>query len=184
MDRNGDKMNGSSEGIRVEAGTHLLADFWGVSPLDATALERAVRTAVDAAGATLLELALHQFPGHGGVTGYALLAESHLGVHTWPERDYVAIDVFMCGAQHPERALEVLRRAFRPARETIRAVRRGERVGATGNARDEGMRTDGIAFVADAEVRGPTTDRETPFVEGTNRHARRASDASSTGSAP
>ena len=107
-------------------GTHLLADFRGVETIGSVAeLDALLRAAVAAAGATLLELALHRFPGHGGVTGYALLAESHIGVHTWPERDYVAIDVFMCGEQRPAEALEVLRRAFRPTHEDVRAVVRG-----------------------------------------------------------
>ena len=111
-------------------GTHLLADFWGVERIDTVAeLDALLRAAVAAAGATLLELGLHPFPGSGaapgGITGYALLAESHIGVHTWPERDYVAIDVFMCGEQRPAEALEVLRRAFRPTHEDVRAVVRG-----------------------------------------------------------
>ena len=110
----------------TEAGTHLIADFWGVASIDSVAeLERVVRAAVDVAGATLLDIAFHKFPGHGGITGYAMLAESHVSVHTWPERDYVAVDVFMCGDQRPEASLEVLRRAFRPTSEGIRSVRRG-----------------------------------------------------------
>ena len=110
------------------AGTHLIADFWEVETIDSVdSLDALVRSAVAAAGATLLDLAFHQFPGHGGITGYALLAESHLSVHTWPERDYVAIDVFMCGEQRPRDALEVLRRAFRPASEDVRVARRGVR---------------------------------------------------------
>ena len=167
MDENEESVNGSDERTPA-AGTHLLADFWGVTALDAAALERAVRAAVDAAGATLLELAFHQFPGHGGVTGYALLAESHLGVHTWPERDYAAIDVFMCGTQRPERALEVLRRALRPARETVRAVRRGE--------------------WRDADDRGRPADAQASFSGAADRPARRTaaavSDASSARNAP
>ena len=109
-----------------DAGTHLIADFWGVDAIDSIdALERVVRSAVAVAGATLLDLRFHQFPGHGGITGYAMLAESHISVHTWPERDYVAIDVFMCGEQRPGEARDVLRRAFRPSSERISRVRRG-----------------------------------------------------------
>ena len=117
-----------NENAATAAGTHLIADFWDVETIDSVdALDAVVRSAIAAAGATLLDLAFHQFPGHGGITGYALLAESHLSVHTWPERDYVAIDVFMCGEQRPRDALEVLRRAFRPASEDVRVARRGVR---------------------------------------------------------
>ena len=125
------------------AGTHLLADFWGARTIVSVAeLDALVRAAVESAGARLLDLAFHQFPAAkrgpaaiepaggtaavpGGITGYALLAESHISVHTWPERGYVAVDVFMCGGQRPETALEVMRRAFAPEREQVHTVRRG-----------------------------------------------------------
>ena len=46
-------------------------------------------------------------------------------MHTWPERGYVSIDVFMCGEQRPEAALDVMRRALAPTRERVRTVQRG-----------------------------------------------------------
>jgi len=119
-------MGSTGQSARAASGLHLIADFWGVRTIDSVAeLERLVRAAVEAAGATLLDIAFHQFPDHGGITGYALLAESHLSVHTWPERDHVAIDVFMCGQQRPETSLEVFRQAFRPSAESVHSVRRG-----------------------------------------------------------
>jgi S-adenosylmethionine decarboxylase len=43
------------------------------------------------------------------VTGLALLAESHISIHTWPESGYAAVDVFTCGDHTmPERACIVL----------------------------------------------------------------------------
>jgi S-adenosylmethionine decarboxylase len=83
---------------------------------------------VDAAGATLLHIHLHHFTPNGGVSGVAVLAESHISVHTWPERGYAAFDVFMCGAAEPERTIEVLREAFRPARLVIGEHLRGKGV--------------------------------------------------------
>jgi S-adenosylmethionine decarboxylase len=47
-----------------------------------------------------------------GVSGVAVLAESHISIHTWPERDYAALDIFMCGDTQPEKCIEVLREAF------------------------------------------------------------------------
>ncbi len=38
-----------------------------------------------------------------GVSGVLVLAESHISIHTWPERDFAAIDIFMCGACDPVR---------------------------------------------------------------------------------
>jgi len=82
-------------------GTHLLADLFGCSGLDDMArIDRALRDAVEAAGATLLDIRLHGFGPGAGVTGVALLAESHISIHTWPERDYAAIDIFLCGRRH------------------------------------------------------------------------------------
>lgn len=99
------------------AGTHILLDLWGASYLDdITRIEQAMRDIVEACGATLLHIHLHHFSPSGGVSGVAVLAESHISVHTWPERDYAAFDVFMCGDAQPENAIPVLKRAFYPRR--------------------------------------------------------------------
>lgn len=95
------------------AGRHLLLDCWNASNLDNLELiEQALRDAVDATGATLLHIHLHHFTPNGGVSGVAVLAESHISIHTWPERDYAALDVFMCGDTTPESALPVFKSAF------------------------------------------------------------------------
>jgi S-adenosylmethionine decarboxylase len=99
------------------AGTHLLLDLYGASRLDdIDQIEQAMRDIVTACGATLLHIHLHHFSPSGGVSGVAVLAESHISVHTWPERDYAAFDVFMCGDAQPENAVPVLKRAFYPQR--------------------------------------------------------------------
>ena len=82
-------------------GQHLIADLHGCAGLDdAVRVERALRAAVVAAGATLIDLRLHHFGPGQGVTGMAMLAESHISVHTWPEHGYAALDFFLCGARH------------------------------------------------------------------------------------
>lgn len=89
-------------------GWHLLIDMEGAAHLtDAPALEAAMRAAAGAAGATVLSAHLHGFKG-GGVTGVLLLAESHISIHTWPERGYAALDVFMCGKADVDAAARVL----------------------------------------------------------------------------
>jgi S-adenosylmethionine decarboxylase len=108
------------------AGTHLIVDLWGASRLDEQrAVERALRLAAEAAGATLLRLDLHAFPGTGGITGVAVLAESHISIHTWPERAYAAVDVFMCGRTEPHKAIDVIRGAFTPRTITLMEHKRG-----------------------------------------------------------
>jgi S-adenosylmethionine decarboxylase len=110
----------------VFAGSHLLADFWGVSGIDDMAgVEAALREAVEACDATLLHIHLHRFSASGGISGVAILAESHISVHTWPERAYAAIDIFMCGKCNPIGAIPVLRRHFRPASVQICEQKRG-----------------------------------------------------------
>ncbi len=112
---------------KLFAGTHLIIDLWGARGLDdAAAIERALRQAVAAAGATLLHIHLHRFTPRGGISGVAVLAESHISIHTWPERDYAALDVFMCGASDPRHTVPALRRAFRPQRFEVRELLRGE----------------------------------------------------------
>jgi len=99
------------------AGTHLLLDLYGADHLDDIArIEQTMRDIVTACGATLLHIHLHHFSPSGGVSGVAVLSESHISVHTWPERDYAAFDVFMCGDAQPENAVPVLKRAFYPHR--------------------------------------------------------------------
>ncbi|QRY66172.1 adenosylmethionine decarboxylase (plasmid) [Ensifer sp. PDNC004] len=108
------------------AGTHLLLDFWGATGLDdAVGIDQALREAADACGATLLDVRLHEFGGEGGVTGVALLAESHISVHTWPETGYAALDVFVCGGCDPRDAIAPLKRRFNPTDIKITAVARG-----------------------------------------------------------
>jgi len=111
---------------QVFAGRHVLVDFWDCDNLDrADVIERAFREAAMAAGATLLDIRLHRFPSSGGISGVAILAESHISIHTWPERGYAALDIFMCGACDPYRALPALRNALRPARVQTHEQRRG-----------------------------------------------------------
>ena len=95
------------------AGTHLLLDLWDADHLDdLQRMENAMRQIVEVCGATLLHIHLHHFTPSGGISGVAVLAESHISVHTWPERNYAAFDVFMCGDAQPENAVAVLKRAF------------------------------------------------------------------------
>ncbi len=112
---------------RVFAGSHLIVDLWGASRLDDIGhIDRTLRAAVEASKATLLHLHLHHFGEGGGVSGVAVLAESHISIHTWPERDYAALDVFMCGDADPDAAIPVLEDAFSPSGVEVEEIYRGE----------------------------------------------------------
>ncbi|HXL99732.1 MAG TPA: adenosylmethionine decarboxylase [Rhizomicrobium sp.] len=108
------------------AGSHLIMDLWEAEGLDdRDRIEQALIDAVREAGATLLHIHLHTFSEGGGVSGVAVLAESHISVHTWPERGYAAFDVFMCGDAEPRKALSVFKAAFNPGRIVVGEHKRG-----------------------------------------------------------
>ncbi len=107
------------------AGSHLIIDLWGAKHLDdIERMDTAMRKCVDVCGATLLHIHVHHF-APDGVSGVAVLAESHISVHTWPERGYAAFDVFMCGDAMPELAIVELKRAFFPERIEVSEHLRG-----------------------------------------------------------
>jgi S-adenosylmethionine decarboxylase len=111
---------------KVFAGTHLIIEVVDGNGLDDEArIERAFRDCVETCGATLLHIHTHKFTPQG-VSGVAVLAESHISVHTWPEIGYGAFDVFMCGDADPWRSVEVLRRAFDAGEVRVRELLRGE----------------------------------------------------------
>lgn len=112
-------------GVRY-AGTHLIVDLWGAERLDDLAhVEATLRAAVTAAKATLLHIHLHHFTPNQGISGVAVLAESHISIHTWPENGYAALDVFMCGDAEPQATIAVLRAAFKPTRLAVEEILRG-----------------------------------------------------------
>lgn len=108
------------------AGTHLIVDLWHATNLDdLPVVEQALRDAAARAGATLLNIDLHHFTPNGGISGVAVLAESHISIHTWPEISYAAVDVFMCGTAQPHKAIEILNGIFLPGLVTLAEHKRG-----------------------------------------------------------
>lgn len=108
-------------------GRHLIIELFGCGEgVDSPDVFRsAIPEAVEAIGATLLNLHVHTFSPQG-VTGLAVLAESHLSLHSWPEHRYLAADVFTCGDRvEPQNAIDVLRRHFRPQRVEVLELERG-----------------------------------------------------------
>jgi S-adenosylmethionine decarboxylase len=112
-------------GVRC-AGAHLIIDLYHAERLDdLDHVEATLRACVDAARATLLHIHLHHFEPNGGISGVAVLAESHISIHSWPEHGYAALDIFMCGDANPDACVPVLRDAFKPKKIAVGEHLRG-----------------------------------------------------------
>src|ERR1041385_8931993 len=108
------------DGVRY-AGTHLIIDLVRAKRLDDLEhIEQTLKRCVEVAGATLLHIHLHHFTPNGGVSGVAVLAESHISIHSWPEAEYAALDVFMCGSCDPHATVDVLKTAFKPTKTVVK----------------------------------------------------------------
>lgn len=111
---------------KVFAGTHLIIEVVNGHGLDEEdRIQQAFRDCVTTCGATLLHIHTHKFSPQG-VSGVAVLAESHISVHTWPEIGYGAFDVFMCGDAQPWLAVDVLKAAFHTDDVRVKELLRGD----------------------------------------------------------
>jgi S-adenosylmethionine decarboxylase len=107
------------------AGVHLIVDLHGAEGLnDIDLIDATLRRCVAASRATLLHIHLHHFHPNG-VSGVAVLAESHISIHTWPDIGYAALDVFMCGKAEPDACIPILRAAFKARRVAVNELLRG-----------------------------------------------------------
>lgn len=80
-------------------GKHLILELWecDVKSLNSVAfIKDLITTAARKARAEVIDVVCHGF-NPAGVTGVVVLAESHISIHTWPERAYAAVDIFTCG---------------------------------------------------------------------------------------
>ena len=103
-----------------------MIDFWEAKNLtNRITVENALREAAISANATAINLQLNQYSENGGISGILVLAESHISIHTWPERSFAAIDIFMCGVCNPYACIAVLKKAFEPGNTTLLERRRG-----------------------------------------------------------
>ena len=76
----------------IYAGRHILIDIWGGKRLDdLNWMEQSLYSMIEISGATLLHIHLHHFTPNDGISGVAVLAESHISVHTWPECGFCCV---------------------------------------------------------------------------------------------
>lgn len=108
-------------------GTHLIIEATCSSrkTLDnAKKIEGALASGAEAAGFRVVKLAHHSFKPHG-VSAFAMLSESHFSIHTWPESNYAALDIFTCGKRNPKAAWSTVKRILRLREVSIKEVKRG-----------------------------------------------------------
>lgn len=119
----------SEKEIQHPPGVHLLIDCWGAKHLtEAQYIESALIEAAEAIGAKVLHVFTRSFGEGEGVTSIAVLAESHISLHSWPEIGYAAFDVFVCGSVDAYKAIAVLDERFEPEKMFTDTVHRGRRV--------------------------------------------------------
>lgn len=107
-------------------GRQLVVEFWDCQGdlNSAELIEKTLKEAVQKAKAFLLDTKVHQFQPHG-ISGVAVIAESHISIHTWPEYKYAAVDAFTCGNTDPEAAVEHIRQVLKPKRVKSLKIERG-----------------------------------------------------------
>ena len=91
---------------------------------DEAFVRQALVSAAELAGATLIDVRTHAFEPQG-ITGFALLAESHISIHTWPEHRFAAVDAFTCGeTTNPELACNYLAASFDSSGHVVNFIER------------------------------------------------------------
>ncbi len=116
----------SNNGYIKYAGVHLIVEIWNARYLSSlTKIKKILEDAVKACDATLLKIDLHKFTPNGGISGIAIIQESHISIHSWPEYNYAALDIFVCGEVNPYKAIPVLKKGFQPKKIQVMEVKRG-----------------------------------------------------------
>lgn len=107
----------------MKQGIHIIANFFECRNkellVNEEKLSRLIVNSVNENGLTILKKYFHKF-GEGGITGYLLLSESHVSIHTWPERNnYLTLDIFVCNynkdnTEDAKKIFNQIKEAFNP----------------------------------------------------------------------
>ena len=109
-------------------GQHILAELYGCNSTilnDVDLIKQYMEEAALKSNATIVNSAFHHFSPYG-VSGVVVIAESHLAIHTWPEYNYAAVDIFTCGTSvDPWKAFEVLKERLQATESVTKEMKRG-----------------------------------------------------------
>ena len=111
----------------INQSKHFLLDLYGCDYEklnDESFLRCTLNNAAKLANATVLNLISNKFEPQG-VTAIALLAESHVSIHTWPESHFSAVDIYTCGHNmRPEIASKFFIKALKAEEHILRIIKR------------------------------------------------------------
>jgi len=121
-------MTGEKFKVGLRLGRHIVIELMDCPPelLDSIEfLKKTLREAAIASNSTVISDYFYKFKPQG-VSGFVLIAESHISIHTWPEYGYAAVDIYTCGNDtDPWKGLEVLTKRLKPKRLLISEIERG-----------------------------------------------------------
>jgi S-adenosylmethionine decarboxylase proenzyme len=107
---------------------HSLLEYHHCDPArlqKASVVRKLLCEAVRAAGGTIVKAVFHNFNPYG-VSGVVVITESHVTIHTWPEHEYAAVDIFSCSGKLDHAQLRLrLRTSLSAKRVSGRSFRRG-----------------------------------------------------------
>jgi S-adenosylmethionine decarboxylase proenzyme len=105
---------------------HVILELWEASNTNsASTVKKALREACECGNLRLDKVLIHQFSPHG-VSGVAIIAESHIAIHTWPEYAFVAVDIYSSNTYADiDEVAEVIKSAFSPCHANQVKIRRG-----------------------------------------------------------
>jgi len=119
---------GSDSGLSKEFGSHFLVELINCSTArlgKVRDVERIMDEVAQKSQSTVVRSSFHQFQPEG-VTGMILISESHFAIHTWPEENYAAADIFTCGQEmDPYIAIEVMKDRFEAKEVRYQIIKRG-----------------------------------------------------------
>lgn len=109
-------------------GRQILVEFYDCETdkiNDVEFIESSILAATRKSGATIISHNFHKFSPHG-VSGMVVIAESHVSIHSWPEYNYAAVDIFTCGDTiDPWVIQEYLKEAFESKNISSLEMKRG-----------------------------------------------------------
>lgn len=118
--------SGAKRGLTRVLGKHIILEMWDANNTNSPeAIRSALTEACDKGKLRLLKVLIHQFEPIG-ISGVAMIAESHITIHTWPEYSFIAVDIYSTrkGADI-DRVAQAMKAAFSPGQVNQVEIQRG-----------------------------------------------------------